>query len=178
MCFLPVFTVEIWRYYTVIGGPNNRLTGNGKNRVGNTTHNQTEAWWEFRNKSWDVPFHILWTINSRDIWKVGSKFTPPSKRNVRFLLLFPTLYFFWSDDASKLAPSLQPQRLTTKTSLQPTFVVTYTQLSIVRFQSTIWGLCNVLKAPFLVVWNRVDKIVLKIKIIYCKRSSIKVISQP
>jgi hypothetical protein len=36
MSFLPVFTVEIWRYYTVIGGPNNRLTGNGKNRVGNT----------------------------------------------------------------------------------------------------------------------------------------------
>jgi hypothetical protein len=34
MSFLPVFTVEI---YTVIGGPNNRLTGNGKNRVGNTT---------------------------------------------------------------------------------------------------------------------------------------------
>jgi hypothetical protein len=34
------FTVEIWRYYTVIGGPNNRLTGIGKNfgknRVGNT----------------------------------------------------------------------------------------------------------------------------------------------
>jgi hypothetical protein len=37
MSFLPVFTVEIWRYYTVIGGPNNRLTGNGKNRVGNTS---------------------------------------------------------------------------------------------------------------------------------------------
>jgi hypothetical protein len=37
MSFLPVFTVEIGRYYTVIGGPNNRLTGNGKNRVGNTT---------------------------------------------------------------------------------------------------------------------------------------------
>jgi hypothetical protein len=36
MSFLPVFTVEIWRYYTVFGGPNNRLTGNGKNRVGNT----------------------------------------------------------------------------------------------------------------------------------------------
>jgi hypothetical protein len=35
MSFLPVFTVENWRYYTVIGGPNNRLTGNGKNRVGN-----------------------------------------------------------------------------------------------------------------------------------------------
>jgi hypothetical protein len=31
-----IFTVKIWRYYTVIGGPNNRLTGNGKNRVGNT----------------------------------------------------------------------------------------------------------------------------------------------
>jgi hypothetical protein len=31
-----IFTVEIWRYYTVIGGPNNRLTGNGKNHVGNT----------------------------------------------------------------------------------------------------------------------------------------------
>jgi hypothetical protein len=38
MSFLPVFTVEIWRYYTVIGGPNNRLTGNGKNRVGNTSY--------------------------------------------------------------------------------------------------------------------------------------------
>jgi hypothetical protein len=30
MSFLPVFTVEI-------RGPNNRLTGNGKNRVGNTS---------------------------------------------------------------------------------------------------------------------------------------------
>jgi hypothetical protein len=30
------FNVKNWRYYTVIVGPNNRLTGNGKNRVGNT----------------------------------------------------------------------------------------------------------------------------------------------
>jgi hypothetical protein len=42
MSFLPVFTVEIWRYYTVIEGPNNRLTGNGKNRVRNT--NTRRSW--------------------------------------------------------------------------------------------------------------------------------------
>jgi hypothetical protein len=36
MSFLPVLTVKNWQYYTVIGGPNNRLTGNGKNHVGNT----------------------------------------------------------------------------------------------------------------------------------------------
>jgi hypothetical protein len=51
-------------------------------------------------------------------------------------------------------------------------------LSFVRFQTTICGPCNVLKAQLLVVGNRVDEIVLKITFCYCKLSSIKVISQP
>jgi hypothetical protein len=44
MSFLPVFTVEIWRYYTVIGGPNNRLTGNGKKTVLETLDSGLDHW--------------------------------------------------------------------------------------------------------------------------------------
>jgi hypothetical protein len=79
-------------------------------------------------------------------------------------------------DISAMSPTLQNNDVWRQKVLSADICKSPT-LSFVRFQSTICGPCNVLKAQFLVVWNRVEEIVLKITF-YCKLSSIKVISQP